>query len=195
MSTVIDPKKITKFDRTEKELQIFLLFAVAVAGKNADTTSRAITKLLQHCEDEQMPFDFIRDLSDVSLHNLLVVSGVGQYGRIEKCFSELAHAKLDLRKCTVKSLEAIHGIGPKTARFFVLHSRRDAKCGVIDRQILKYLREKQVSNVPTNTPGSMKEYRRLENAFIIHAKKDFPGLSLAEVDLLLWVKYSGRLEE
>lgn len=37
---MIDPTRITNFERTDNELQAFALFALLVAGKNSDVTAR-----------------------------------------------------------------------------------------------------------------------------------------------------------
>ena len=35
---MIDPKKITKLDRTQADLEWFLFFCISTAGKNAEVT-------------------------------------------------------------------------------------------------------------------------------------------------------------
>jgi hypothetical protein len=81
------------------------------------------------------------------------------------------------------------GIGPKTAAFFLLHSRRVASIPVIDTHICKYAKSKGVDMKVTS---DLKRY--LANAALVQGwiSKDFPMMTLAEADLYLWIKYSGR---
>ena len=42
----VDPKKITKFDRPQADLEWFLLFCISTAGKNAEVQSRKINEMI-----------------------------------------------------------------------------------------------------------------------------------------------------
>ena len=42
MDTIVNPKDITHYDRTDAQLQTFWVFCILVAGKNSDTTSRLV---------------------------------------------------------------------------------------------------------------------------------------------------------
>jgi len=101
---------------------------------------------------------------------------------------------LDLATCTLEELMSVHGVGQKTARFFLLHTRPDCQCAVLDTHILKWLRDNQV-DAPQNTPTSVKQYLALEKQFLFLARENFPFMSIADIDLTLWMKYSGRLED
>jgi thermostable 8-oxoguanine DNA glycosylase len=101
---------------------------------------------------------------------------------------------LDLRTATINDLLAIHGVGGKTARFFLLHSRKDCEHVVLDTHVLAYLRDRWGMDVPTSTPPK-KEYERIERIAVNLIKTDYPNFSMAEADLLIWTKRSGRLEE
>ena len=47
MSNEVDPKNITNFHRTDAQLEAFMVFSIAVAGKNANQTANLIAKLLK----------------------------------------------------------------------------------------------------------------------------------------------------
>jgi len=96
---------------------------------------------------------------------------------------------LNLRTCSVKDLEQIKGIGRKTSRCYVMHSRKNARCAGLDTHCLKFLADRGYK-VPKATPSSEKEYLRLENAFLQLADKS--GMSVAEFDLAVWNEYSGK---
>jgi thermostable 8-oxoguanine DNA glycosylase len=94
---------------------------------------------------------------------------------------------LDLRTCTIADLEAIKGIGPKTSRFFMLHSRPDQELIVLDIHILRYLKRRFRMKVPKSTPSG-KRYLAIEAEAIRRIKKHMPNWkSFAEFDLNAWI--------
>lgn len=187
---MITPKDITNFSRTTHELQSFFLFGLFCAGKNSDYASKCLSRLLSKDKDE--PFKILKNLGEIGIHNALVASRIGQYSRLTKGIMQ--SLDLDLATCSLDDLMNIHGVGPKTARFFLLHTRANYECAVLDTHILKFLRDHQV-DAPKNTPTNYKQYLDLEKKFIYLAKINFPSMALADIDLTLWMKYSGRLDE
>jgi len=187
----IKPIEITNFTRTTAELQSFFLFGLFCAGKNSDYASKCLAKLLHNNEGET-PFKVLKNLGEIGIHNALVASKIGQYTRLTKAVMDAVD--LDLATCTLQDLMKVHGVGHKTARFFLLHTRPDCQCAVLDTHILKWLRDNQV-DAPQNTPTSAKQYTALEKQFLFLASENFPFMSIADVDLMLWSKYSGRSEK
>ena len=188
----IDPKNITNFDRTSAELQAFWLFSLFVAGKNSDYASQCLSRLLSKAQNkEQNPFDYLRELGEIGVHNALVAAKIGQYSRLTKAIMQ--SLVLDLRTATLQDLMSVYGCGPKTARFFLLHTRSQCECAVLDTHILAWMRS-HGADAPTSTPSGEK-YLFLEKLFLGLAKMHFPFMSIAQIDLLIWMKQSGRLEE
>ena len=71
----------------------------------------------------------------------------------------ISHAKLDLRTCTREDLMDVYGVGPKTARFFLLHTREFCDEVVLDTHILRWMRERcDVKEAPKNTPQNPEKY-------------------------------------
>jgi thermostable 8-oxoguanine DNA glycosylase len=89
-------------------------------------------------------------------------------------------------------LLAIHGVGNKTARFFLLHTR-GGDYAVLDTHILAWLRENGVEDAPKNTPTNTQKYKELEKKFRYLSRVKFPYLSDAQIDLLIWSDQSGRI--
>lgn len=187
---MIEPTQITNFSRTRGELELFWIFCICVAGKNSDCAARAISRLMRY--DHSRPFKAIAEwVEDNTLHNALVAAKVGQYTRISRALTE--SLGLDLFTCTLEDLMAIHGVGPKTARFFLLHTREDCDYAVLDTHILRYLKtECGFSECPIVTPHNREQYERWEKCFIAVVRNTFGGLPLAQVDLLIWKMMSGR---
>jgi len=197
MQLLIDPTKITNFTRTTAELQAFFLFGLFCAGKNSDYAAKCLAKLLNTIEGET-PFEVLKNLGEIGIYNALCASRIGQYNRLTRAV--MGAVDLDLATCSLEDLMNVHGVGQKTARFFLLHTRPDCQCAVLDTHILKWLRDNQESDafkngVPQSTPTNVKQYLALEKQFLFLARLNFPFMSIADIDLTLWMKYSGRLED
>lgn len=192
-TVVIDPKNITDYSRSDNELQTFWLFCILVAGKNSDTTSRVLTKIINELTPWDNPFDGLRKIGYEGLKDILQKHKTGQYNRIAKAIYQ--SIDLDLRTCSVEDLTKIYGVGPKTARFFLLHSREFCDEIVLDTHILRWMREKcGIDNVPDNTPQNPQKYAELSAVCKNLMEQNYPGLSLAKIDLLIWTEMSGRLD-
>lgn len=199
---MINAANIIDYNRTDTELEELLLFCIAVAGKSSKQIEKALDDFLSLRFNltktrNFSPFKFIRFMNKFTkvtgckdvLKNRIVNSGLGQHNKLTKSFTEISESGLDLRKCSVDDLMQIHGIGPKTARFFIASSRPNQKMAVLDTHILKYI-SKYRKDVPKSTPSG-KKYIELENWFIEHCEKK--GIkNIAEFDLLLWKQGSGR---
>lgn len=183
---MIDPTDVIKFDRTEPELQEFWLFCCAAAGKTATTQARLLDKMLTTYSGDT-PFEKIAILvNNNQLLQALKDSGLGQYNKLARCFSE--SISLNLSQATVAEFEAIYGVGSKTARFFLLYTRKDQRLAVLDTHMLKYLNSRGVV-VPKASPSG-KKYLELETKFLEFA--DASGMSIPDFDLALWKQYSGN---
>lgn len=186
---MVDPKNITRYDRSTEELEEFLLFCLVVAGKTA-AVQRLLLEDFLGPEGVEKPFAYLRSLIEFStLRQKLEQSRIGQYNKLEKAFRQLACSDLDLRTCSVEALERIHGIGFKSSRFFIVHSRPDQPYAILDTHILKFLRDVLgIVEVPASTPSSYRQYRELESRFVEHCRA--LGRSVADVDLEIWNQYA-----
>ena len=101
------------------------------------------------------------------------------------------HDDVGLANATLEQLMGVNGIGPKTAAFFIMHSRKGERRAVLDTHILKWIRGNGFPSAPKSTP-SVNQYGKWENIFFDLVGKHFPSLTLAEVDLKLWTEMSGR---
>lgn len=190
---MIDPVNITKFDNKKEELEEVLLFWVLAAGKNAITASKSLDKFLNYIykiyKIKNKPFDCIKKIKKDDLPLIMKNHGIGCYNNKSKTFWQLANSNLDLKTCTAEDLEKIYGIGMKTSRCFIIHSRKDAEYAGLDVHLLHFLRDKGY-NVPTQTP-TKKSYLEIEKIFLEIVRKS--GISVAEYDLNIWREYSGRI--
>jgi thermostable 8-oxoguanine DNA glycosylase len=189
----VDPTNITHFDRDTNQLESFWLFCMFVAGKNSDYASRCLSKLIHGMSKRGYDdiFNYFKDLGRDGIHNALVASKVGQYGRLTKGIMQ--SLDLNLRTCTLDDLLNIHGVGNKTARFFLLHTRAGGNWAVLDTHILAWLRDHGVENAPKNTPTNSELYCELEKQFRYLSRLEYPYLSDAQIDLLIWSDQSGRI--
>jgi len=184
---MIDPTKISNFNLTNYELEEVMLFWVLVAGKTAIRITKSLNAILNHLGGAT-PFEKIRGAGKENLPQVLKDNGVGCFNNKAKALWGLVNKGLNLRTCSVEELESVYGIGPKTARCFVIHSRPNAQYAALDTHILKFLRSKGY-NVPKSTPTG-KKYRELEIIFLRYAEAlDMP---VAELDLAIWNKYARK---
>ena len=191
---MVDPVNITDYNLSNERLEEYILFCIAVAGKNALTTSRNLERLLQHLHWEARvegwkPFEVVRRFSRDYLSEKMKEFGIGCYGLKSIGFYQICRKKIDLRACTPAQLEECDSIGPKTSRFFILHTRKKAKVACLDTHILKWLKELG-HDVPGSSPQSTKKYAEIEAIFLEIARKK--RMSPAKLDLMIWRKYSGN---
>ncbi len=206
---LIDPSDVTKFDRTDAELELWWLFGTVVAGKTATTQARLLNELLlamgQHVAwahfkkttCDLSPFEIVRGALDCPkwrsserenvLQGFMRMVHLGQYNRLTKCWEQ--SLALDLRNDPVEALEAVHGIGPKTARMFLMHSRPEQRFAALDTHLLKHLKARGY-DVPSATPSAGKRYVELEKAFLSLA--DAAGMTPADYDLQVWKQYAQK---
>jgi len=190
---MIDPSNITNYNLTNSELEETILFWVCAAGKNGTTSARCLDNLLGDLKvffpPKFPPLKLIRTAAvHLDLADWLKTSGIGCYTYKARTMSELAHANLDLRTCTTEDLEKIYGIGMKTSRCFIIHSRIDAPYAGLDTHMLKNLKVHGVQDVPKVTPSSKRQYKRLELEALRLSKE--AGMTPANYDLSVWNKYA-----
>lgn len=188
---MIDPTNITDFNRDDYSLQEVFLFWICAAGKKAILVSKSLDKVLFYGHDlfgkKLLPFEIV-DKFNEKLPEVLKSHGIGCYNNKSKSMLEIARSGLDLRKCSVHDLENIYGIGPKTARCFVMHTRKDAKHAGLDTHVLSFLRDLGY-NVPKSTP-TKKKYLEIENLFLDLVEKY--NTTVQELDLKIWNEYSSK---
>jgi endonuclease III len=198
--SVIDPRNVTDYRRTDAQLQEFLIYAVCVAGKKAADTAPAVARLLNllaYGNPAGGKGCSLPPLSLVALYGRDEVAravrqaGMGCYRQKARALHAAARrwrlGLLDLRTCSAAELECLPCVGPKTARFFLLHSRPGVRAAAIDRHILRHLAAHGV-RVPTQTPARPASYRRLEDAFLRLA--DEADMTPADYDLAVWKRYA-----
>jgi hypothetical protein len=195
---MIDPSKVGWNDPTDDQLEEFLIFSIAVAGKTAIYQAAAVERFLNSVSPPGgSPFEKVRwmigvkdDKKGTALRVFLENSKLGQYGKLEKAFTQLVEANLNLRTCTAEDLEKIHGIGLKTSRFFLTYTRKDQQYGILDTHILHWMRDTLHVATPKSTPTNSKQYAELEKIFLAYVNES--GRTVADVDLKIWKKYSGK---
>ncbi len=175
------------------DCQAKLLYSAIVAGKSARFADAVMGRLLARALDDEysLPFDAIKAWSRAGeLEAILRTVRSGSYTRLSRCFGSVCN--LDAETVTCDELEAVHGIGPKTARFFLMWTNPEVRYAALDTHILKFLRSLG-HTAPKSTPPAGPVYRRLEVAFI--AEADRQGKSPRELDYEVWERYSRSYEQ
>lgn len=169
-------------DARLRELEWKIIYAIIVAGKSAKFTQRAMDLFDAH-RQERLPFEFVKILiEEENLGWVLRDIRTGNYTKIERALVELTKAEINLSTCTPDDLEKIHGIGPKTSRFFILWTRPDARYAALDVHVLRWL-DLQGYDVPLTTPPP-KKYAEIEKIFLAEADKR--NMTPAQFDAQIW---------
>ncbi len=173
--------------------EAFLLFCIAVAGKNSRQTQGRVERFLKPCVGinghDTSPFFYITNLIHArGLLKELKKFGFGQYTKLVRAFTEAATSNLDLDRVRVSQLERIHGIGPKTARYFIMRTRPQAKVAALDTHVLRWLRDIGHKEIPESTPQSSAAYARVEKIFLAEARK--ARMRPSRLDAKIWDRYS-----
>ena len=195
--TKIDPYNITNFNRTEEELELFLLFCIVVAGKTAYIQAEKLEQFICSVNERLMmpelvlPFQTIKSAEQ---HGILMEeiqkAKLGQYRKIYAGFKFISEYKFDLRNTTTKQLEVIPGVGMKSSRFFLLHSDETYKdrIAILDTHILKFIKENIDDRAPKSTPTIAVTYKYWEDVFLYWCELN--NKNVANFDLEVWKKYA-----
>lgn len=187
---MIDVSNITNYNASKNQLQEAILFWILAAGKSGKMSAICLDKLitiLYHKYGNLSPFKLISENGISTLSGLMKECGIGCYNIKSKTIWELVNSNIDLKNCSCDDLEKIKGIGCKTSRGFIVHTRKNTEYAVVDRHLLKYLNQLGY-DVPINTP-SKKEYKQIEILFLSLIPVHF---TVSEYDLLIWTIYSGN---
>lgn len=186
---MIDASNITDYDLNYEELEGRIIFWILAAGKNgtraADITNRMLSGWKEK-RPELTPFEVIKKFKQDSVIELCKIYATGCYNTKGRSLYEIANSGLNLRTCSAEELEGIYGIGMKTARCFIIHSRKNVKMAGLDTHMLKYLRSLGY-DAPKTTPSSKKIYNYFEQVVITLAENS--GESPTDFDLRIWNKY------
>lgn len=188
---MINPAEVTNYNRTQSELQEFLLFCINVAGKKSSIEAPKLEVFIQRAKDitkESTPFNCIKKLIKlVRLQEIMHWAKLSPYK--QRYNSYVDAVKLgDLQTVTLNRLLQVPGIGLKTARFFLSHSREDFDEPMLDTHILQFLRDNGYKGAPKSTPSNLGVYNYYANIFKMFARVS--GKSVTDLDLEIWKRYS-----
>ena len=188
---MINPAEVTNYNRTQSELQEFLLFCINVAGKKSSIEAPKLEIFIQRAKDitkETTPFNCIKKL--IKLGRLQEIMHWAKLSPYKQRYNSYVDAvKLgDLQTVTLNRLLQVPGIGLKTARFFLSHSREDFDEPMLDTHILQFLRDNGYKGAPKSTPSNVGVYNYYANIFKMFARVS--GKSVTDLDLEIWKRYS-----
>ena len=189
---MINPAEVTNYNRTQYELEEFILFCINVAGKKSSIEAPKLEVFIQRAKDitkEATPFNCIRKLIKLGrLNEIMHWAKLSPYAQRYNSYFDVVKIK-DLRAVTLNRLLKVPGIGLKTARFFLSHSRRDFDEPMLDTHILRFLRDQGYVDAPKSTPSNENTYLYFANIFKNIARQ--LGKSVTDLDLEIWKEYSG----
>lgn len=188
---MINPAKVTNYNRTQYELEEFILFCINVAGKKSAIEAPKLEVFIERAKNitkETTPFNCIRKLIKLGrLNEIMHWAKLSPYAQRYNSYVAVAKVK-DLQTVTLNRLLQVPGIGLKTARFFLSHSREDFDEPMLDTHILRFLRDQGHTDAPKSTPSNENTYRYFANIFKNIARQ--LGKSVTDLDLEIWKQYS-----
>lgn len=199
---MVNPYDVTNYNRTQHELEEFLLFTIVVAGKTAYIQANKLEQFLNSINTRLMMPDHISPFQSIisaDHHGILLQeihkAKLGQYKKIYSAFKFISENKYNLNKMTPEELELIPGVGMKTSRFFLLHSDVNYKdnIAILDTHILKFIKENIDNRAPKSTPTNSKTYKYWEDQFLIWCKNNHKNT--ADFDLEVWKSYARKNKE
>jgi len=189
---MINPAEVTNYNRTQYELEEFILFCINVAGKKSAIEAPKLEVFIERAKDitkETTPFNCIKKLIKLGrLNEIMHWAKLSPYAQRYNSYVAVAKIK-DLQSVTLNRLLQVPGIGLKTARFFLSHSREDFDEPMLDTHILRFLRDQGYVDAPKSTPTNENTYRYFANIFKNIARQ--LGKSVTDLDLEIWKQYSG----
>ena len=197
MTMKIDPYNITNFNRTEEELQLFLLFCIVVAGKTAYIQADKLEQFLNAVNQRLMMPEHVKPFQTIlsaEQHGILMQeiqnAKLGQYRKIYAGFKYISENKFDLNNMTPDQLELIPGVGMKSSRFFLLHSDINWQnyIAILDTHILKFIKENIDNRAPKSTPTIRVTYKYWEDVFLNWCEQN--NKNMADFDLEVWKSYA-----
>lgn len=191
---MINPAEVTNYNRTQYELEEFILFCINVAGKKSAIEAPKLEVFIERAKNitkETTPFNCIRKLIKLGrLQEIMHWAKLSPYSQRFNSYVAVVAIK-DLQTVTLNRLLQVPGVGLKTARFFLSHSREDFDEPMLDTHILRFLRDQGYSGAPKSTPSNVGIYNYYANVFKMFART--LGKSVTDLDLEIWKKYSGTV--
>ena len=189
---MINPAEVTNYNRTQYELEEFILFCINVAGKKSAIEAPKLEVFIERAKNitkESTPFNCIRKLIKLGrLNEIMHWAKLSPYSQRFNSYVSVVTIK-DLQTVTLNRLLQVPGVGLKTARFFLSHSREDFDEPMLDTHILRFLRDQGYKDAPKSTPSNVGIYNYYANVFKMFART--LGKSVTDLDLEIWKKYSG----
>jgi thermostable 8-oxoguanine DNA glycosylase len=188
---MINPAEVTNYNRTQSELQEFILFCINVAGKKSSIEAPKLEVFIKRAKDitkETSPFNCIKKLIKLGrLNEIMHWAKLSPYAQRYNSYVAVSKIK-DLQSVSLSRLLEVAGIGLKTARFFLSHSREDFDEPMLDTHILRYLRDQGYTDAPKSTPSNENTYYYFANIFKNIARQ--LGKTVTDLDLEIWKQYS-----
>lgn len=190
---MIIPENFTNYNLKDKELEEYILFCLMVFNKNANQTAAKLENFLNWCHNIDIDhfktmshFEVIRN--KLKRHSAFEMVSKFRFGNTtvkSKGLEELANSKLNLRSCSPEELEKISGFGMKTSRYFILHTRENARVACLDTHVLKWMKKFPFifGEIKKGQP-SRKKYLELEKKFLEVC--DTSEVTPAQLDLKIW---------
>ena len=195
---MINPAEVKNYNRTESELEEFLLFCINVAGKKSAIECAKLETFLKelglwHSKGMnewfgESPFELIRaGLKGEYLMDCMKACKIAPYDQRYASYLDVVTIG-PLKYAELTDLLKVRGIGLKTSRFFLSNTQEDFDEPMLDTHIMRYLRNLGHHDAPKTTPQNEKVYAKWAAVFSEKARQE--QKSVRELDIQVWKEYS-----
>lgn len=191
----VDPANIPE-TMTRHQLEWWILFTIAVAGKTAKIIEQKMRQFLNW--NHRSPFAIVSMyIQEGRLARELRRVKLGKYALLNRGFRKAVTLDLDLLERATPEhalslLSAIPGLGPKGSRMVLMYAfpHHANQWVVLDTHILRWLREQGIET-PKSTPPEGRTYQHLERVF--KKMSDDRKMTTRQLDTEIWLRYSRKV--
>lgn len=126
--------KFKNYNRTEKELEEFLLFSILTSGKITKKSEYILKNiknfLTTECKDSER-LKWVHKIASIKsnfgrdyIYEFLKEYDLPRNQKVLSCIRDIGKLKTNLKKITEQELKSVNGIGESISNFFISNTRK-----------------------------------------------------------------------
>ena len=126
--------KFKNYNRTEKELEEFLLFSILTSGKITKSSEHILENinnfLTTECKDSET-LKWIHKIASIKsnhgrdyIYEFLKIYNLPRNQKVLSCLRDFGKIKNNLKEITKEELKSVNGIGESISNFFISNTRK-----------------------------------------------------------------------
>ena len=126
--------KFKNYNRTEKELEEFLLFSILTSAKTTKKSEYILKNinnfLKTECKDSER-LKWVHKIASIKsnhgrdyIYEFLKIYNLPRNQKVLSCLRDIGKLKTNLKKITEQELKSVNGIGESISNFFISNTRK-----------------------------------------------------------------------